>query len=428
MKRKYKVNFLLEKRKDKETGQLITENVPIVMSVTFKGNRLWFYTGYRIDADKWVDKSENGEKKQRVKKNTFNKDKESATDINNRLAKLETIVNDIFIEAGNSYPTSQELREKIKELLNEKNNTKAKSENDFYYHFDKYIIASTCSEGRKNQLRSSLNHFNKFAPGINTNQITSKTIESFKIYLKNDEDAPKSLNTIIDIIKRLKPFFKSYAVKNNLIVRNPFTDFEYGENEKTVYGEPIYLTRAERDFLYNAKIENERLARVRDLFILQCFIGCRVGDYVKLTKSNIINGYIEYYPAKTRDDKGNKCKVPLSKQALEIISRYDIADGSLAPYITDQRYNVYLKELFRELKLHRPVQRLNPLTRENETVLLSDVVSSHMARRTFIGLLHKTVKNEVIASMSGHSKDSQAFHRYYKIEDEDLKNAIKTIE
>ena len=57
LKNKHQINFILEKRKDKATGQAITQNVPLFMTVTYSGNRLLFYTGYRIDRDKWIDKS-----------------------------------------------------------------------------------------------------------------------------------------------------------------------------------------------------------------------------------------------------------------------------------------------------------------------------------------------------------------------------------
>ena len=71
---------------------------------------------------------------------------------------------------------------------------------------------------------------------------------------------------------------------------------------------------------------------------------------------------------------------------------------------------------------------MNPLTRQNETVPLNEIACSHMARRTFVGLLHKTVKNEIIASMSGHVENSKAFKRYYKVDETDQREAIKTIE
>jgi hypothetical protein len=52
-----------------------------------------------------------------------------------------------------------------------------------------------------------------------------------------------------------------------------------------------------------------------------------------------------------------------------------------------------------------------------------------MARRVFVGSLYKKgVKNEIIASMSGHTRDSKAFGRYHAIDKEDQGNAIKLIE
>lgn len=66
----------------------------------------------------------------------------------------------------------------------------------------------------------------------------------------------------------------------------------------------------------------------------------------------------------------------------------------------------------------------NPVTRKEEQKPLCDVVSTHMARRTFIGLLYKQVKDpNLIASMSGHAQNSTAFARYRAIDDE-IKNEI----
>ena len=47
------IKFYLEKRKDKETGELLTENVTILLFYSFGGQRLQYYTGHRIDAAKW---------------------------------------------------------------------------------------------------------------------------------------------------------------------------------------------------------------------------------------------------------------------------------------------------------------------------------------------------------------------------------------
>jgi len=422
--RKYKVNFTLEQRKNKD-GELIIENVPIFMRVTFSSESLWIYTGYRTDFDKWNDKTKEGEKLQRMKKNTFNKDNVSASIINARLAELEAVVNDIFIEHGKELPTKDKLKETIRLKLNENVN---KKELNLFDYFEKYINDSNLSIERKKHLKSTMNHLGNFAEDkglkITFDKCTPLLLNEFERYLKSDPKKPRSRNTIAGILSRLRAFF-SYSVNQKLTKINPFKEYSI---EPEIYGDPIYLTKEERDTLYSAYIPNERLARVRDMFVLQCFIGCRIGDYVKLRKNNIINGFIHYVPSKTQDENQKVCKIPLSEKALTIINKYDLPDGSLVPYITDQRYNEYLKELFEYVGLKRPVVRMNPLTRQNETVPLNEIACSHMARRTFVGLLHKTVKNEIIASMSGHVENSKAFKRYYKVDETDQREAIKTIE
>jgi len=52
MRTKCNASFTLDRRLDKD-GQPIVKNLPINMDFTFSGKRLRYYTGYRIDADKW---------------------------------------------------------------------------------------------------------------------------------------------------------------------------------------------------------------------------------------------------------------------------------------------------------------------------------------------------------------------------------------
>jgi integrase len=166
------------------------------------------------------------------------------------------------------------------------------------------------------------------------------------------------------------------------------------------------------------------------MFVFQCLIGCRVGDFTKLKRSNIIDGCIEYIAGKTKDNKPRVARVPLTKKAIEIISRYNFENGDLFPYIEPQKYNKNLKELFRFTKITRQVTILDPKTRENKQVSIADIASSHMARRVLIGNLMNLpdVKNEVIASMSGHVHNSKAFSRYYNVEKKSQIDAMKHIE
>jgi integrase len=189
------------------------------------------------------------------------------------------------------------------------------------------------------------------------------------------------------------------------------------------------LTIDERNKLYDAEITNERLSRVRDLFVLQCLLGCRVGDFVRLAKNNISNNILQYIPEKTKTESQKVARIPLTSKAKKIIEKYNYPGGMLMPFISDQRYNEYIKDLFQLIELKRLVIRLNPITLQSETKELWQVASSHMARKTFIDILIKAGKSrDIIASMTGHTANSRAFSRYYTIDDNMRASTVEAME
>ena len=189
------------------------------------------------------------------------------------------------------------------------------------------------------------------------------------------------------------------------------------------------ITIEERNILYTAKIRNANLARVKDIFVFQCLIGCRVGDLIKLKKANVIDGCTEYIAAKTKDDRPRVACVPLELKAQEILSRFDLTGGALLPFIAPQKYNERLKELFHYCRITRTVIQPNKNTRGPELVCISDIASSHMARRAFCGnLYNQGAELSATVAMSGHVEGSRSFAPCRKIEKADLQKAIKLIE
>jgi len=60
--------------------------------------------------------------------------------------------------------------------------------------------------------------------------------------------------------------------------------------------------------------------------------------------------------------------------------------------------------------INRVVTVLDPTTRREVRMPISECASIHMARRTFCGNLYKRVKDpNIVASMSGHKEGSKAF-------------------
>ena len=233
-------------------------------------------------------------------------------------------------------------------------------------------------------------------------------------------------HTIIKLEKKLKAFF-AWLYETGKTTNRPFDGIKIGSEE---VGTPYYISIDERnliachDFSHSKHLETQR-----DIFIFQCFTGCRVGDLVTLTPDNIINGILVYDPHKTKG-QGTQARVPLHEKALALIEKYKGVDksGRLFPFISSQKYNDAIKVIFTQAGVTRSVVIRNPKTGESETRPINEIASSHLARRTFIGNAYfKVADPSIICKMSGHTTHSRAFARYRNIEDETLQDVINQI-
>jgi integrase len=208
----------------------------------------------------------------------------------------------------------------------------------------------------------------------------------------------------------------------------PFDEFHI---EECSYGTPIYITLEERDRLFEKDFsDNQSLEAQRDIFVFQSLIGCRVGDLYRMTKSNVVNGAIEYIPRKTKEGNPITVRVPLNVKAKAILEKYKNCEGDkLLPLISEQKYNSAIKKAFELAEISRIVTILDPLTNEEVRKPLHEVASSHMARRTFIGNIYKKVKDpNLVGALSGHKEGSKAFNRYREIDEEMKKELVSMLD
>ena len=234
-----------------------------------------------------------------------------------------------------------------------------------------------------------------------------------------------------------------------MIDNNPFDGLKIGSE---VYGTPFYLSLEERNLIAETDLEKAfeglnddeqatfqslkplplgRLAVQRDIFVFHCLIGCRVGDLLKLTSSNVVDGAIEYVAEKTRGKKPITVRVPLNKRALALVEKYKGVDikGRLMPFIFAQHYNEAIKAVLFLCGIVRNVTVLNSQTGKGEQTPIWRVASSHMARRTFVGNLYKKVQDpNLVGSLSGHVEGSKAFVRYRDIDEDMKKNVVSLID
>lgn len=418
---KYNCTFYLDNEKN--------GYCPINVYITYAGNRLRYYIGYRIKDENFGKKDEDNIEKGKARKNSIGlegKTKVKYNAINTRIDAIKVTLNNIF-EPAKSEPNKKFIIDQLDETC-----SKVKSKNEFetfWQAFDRYVETVDVAPGSRKHIKSTCSHFKTFEAfkkeSFTFDTINGETITAFEKWLKN---GTRGQNYVSGVLTRLKRFFR-WAIKDQkqrnveITIQNPFSDFTITPE---LYGTPIILEKSERDLLYNLSIENERLKKVRDIFMFQCYCGARISDLLNLKTTNIQNGILKFTPQKTSNKKMTEVEVPLNKKAIDILKRYNNADGYLLPHLSDVEINRSLKKLFDEAKLNRPVQHLNPKTGNIEYLPLSEVATTHLARRTFAGLLYKAgEKNETIASMTGHSENSTSFQRYRKVDMDQKKKAIK---
>ena len=312
--------------------------------------------------------------------------------------------------------------------------------------FERYADVSDVGRARKQRFRSVMNHLHRFeqwrgAP-ISVDSFSADDLRLLEKFLltedkiskdprfsfiydevqANEANRPRGRNTVASIMEVIRGFYR-WCKRERITDNNPFDTYEINAY---VYGTPYYLTIEERDRIARTNLRNHPSLEIqRDIFIFQCLVGCRVGDLVKFEKKDVVDGFLEYVPRKTKEGRPFVVRVPLVEQASELIKKYDPLPGErLFPFISAQKYNDALKRIFLAARLRRLVSVINPLTREEEKRPLYEVAASHLARRTFIGNLYRKVKDpNIIGSMSGHVEGSRAFSRYRAIDD-DMKREI----
>lgn len=409
-----------------------SEEKQIFMVCTVQKKEVFYYSGYRVFPDNFIKEVivRNRSKVyiQQVKENTYNKNKDSASKINTRLRKLENIAIVVF-EKNFKYNddfSKEEFKKLLQIELGEYDTpTDINRELSFFDYYIKYKNESIVSDNRRRHYSSDINKLKEYQETLKV----PITFDNFNViaYKKYLEEGGRKTNTVVSIMKRLKAFFNYCKNELQLIDKNPFDSINFASKVGVeLYNEPICMTRDELTHLYTYNFTNSIDMLVRDMFCLQAALGCRIGDFVRLTYDNIQNNTLTYYPEKTREI-ANKVIVPLSYRAKNIINKYKSkGDNNLImPFINSVEYNKQLKSVFRIASLNRKIIIYNRDNKKEEVFELHQLASSHLARRTFVDILCQAGEPiHVVASMSGHSENSKAFDRYRRRPEQLQINAV----
>ncbi len=169
----------------------------------------------------------------------------------------------------------------------------------------------------------------------------------------------------------------------------------------------IALTPNEIDSFYKLDFnKNERLEKVRDVFVLACHTALRWSDFTDIKSTDIkkVNGghNIVLIQEKTK----NQVVIPANKIVMEIFSKYN---NQLPEPITNQKFNEYLKEIAKMVDgLH--VTETMVITKGGKTYEETkprwQMVSSHTARRSFATNAYEMgIPTLSIMAITGHKTE-----------------------
>jgi integrase len=253
--------------------------------------------------------------------------------------------------------------------------------------------------------------FEKFEIYLSSLKITEKVKDSDEIKEKSFADS-----TILKNLQTLRIFLNSQHDRGMPI------NVAYKKYKIKSKPLPALITLEPDEFrLLLTKLDNERLEKVRKLFVLQCSTGLRYSDAVKIRKNHVRNNVIYMNSTKTRQ----KLQIPLNDNSQEILTACDYDASAIT--ISNQKYNDYIKELCEHVGISQPIMRISYRGNKEiqEPMKKSEIMSSHHGRRFFITQnLINGVRPEVIMSMTGHV-DFRSFKKYIAITDQTRVNAME---
>lgn len=165
-------------------------------------------------------------------------------------------------------------------------------------------------------------------------EVDDLLLVSFQQFM-TDHYSARTANRCQRFIKRVLASVNGEGIlKGNMMTRKYYTTHES-------------LTKEELLSVLRSHMPNERMQRVRDIFVLSCFTGLRLDDLRELTTDNFTvgrNGELSLQV--TRRMTGQVSYIPLLNISRRILQKYiGRRQETLLPCITGEKTNSYLKEI-----------------------------------------------------------------------------------
>ena len=396
-------------------------------------------TGVKIYPDHWNEKRQEAYISVRLSEI----DNINNTIVNKKITKLK----EYFIEFKHylcMHP--DEIGESMKLLKQHiyKDRMKKELQKPATFIMKQIIEAKTCAESSKKQYRSNIDKFERF---LKENEIPntweSMNLDTINRYQKQiiKENPLHPHNTLRNIIKgtifnllgiadkRLDiPFKWSDSNLNSFEFVKDKSNKELADNKKVSLTEE-QLNKFYKHIITGTERQIKKYTEIRDLFILQCLVGQRIGDMQKFfngdNEMDEEAGTISIIQQKTKA----RAIIPLLPLAKEIISKYE--NKELLYYKERTSIvNEALKEVAEQAGLDEPITY-----EENgikQTQPLYKLLHTHTARHTFITILcRKGIPKETVIIATGHEDTKMIDKVYSHLNSKDkakkVSNAFKSL-
>lgn len=246
--------------------------------------------------------------------------------------------------------------------------------------------------------------------------------KDYESYCASQGYAPSTIARSVRFIKTVCRHAKFNGLETNHQLDNIKT--------KQYKTEIIYLTKGEIEIISSTTELTKSLENARDWLLISCYTGQRVSDFMRFTKDWIRyetnrqgerKPLIEFTQVKT----GKKMTIPLAIEVMEILGqRY----GDFPRCLSDQKYNVYIKEVCKIAGITEKVQGSKKTETfagskvyRKETGLFEkwELVSSHTGRRSFATNNYGTIPTSFLIYFTGHSTESM-FLKYIGKSNKDI--------
>ena len=280
----------------------------------------------------------------------------------------------------------------------------------------------------------------KFARYLKENNISdtweSMNLNTFEGYQKYLVDNGRGSVTIRNIIQNtLFPLLKKVSKRVDI----PFTwhdsnlnCFEFVKdesNKELANNKKVTLTEEQLKQLYDypvtgTEIQMKKRTEIRDLFVLQCLVGQRVGDMQKFFNGDNERDEEEDTISIIQQKTKARAIIPLTPLAKEIIAKYQ--NTELKYYKpSNSNLNAELRIIAEEAGLNTPVTFGDKDGKQVKP--LHELIHTHTARHTFITIMcRRDIPKETIIIATGHEDTKMIDKVYSHLSNKDKAQKVST--